>query len=148
MYIYPKLANQIIASFVLEFSGRGDLKAQKKFYINHLQKDWESHLVSTTSKASSPINPYNLIRKRLKSHLFFNHHKGLGTQFCLNQWRGSGSYLAPTMSNFFTNVSYISDLTLILSKVSATEYLLWRGYCCHSRNENLTLILCSLCKYT
>lgn len=114
------------------------------------------YLASTASTASDTTNPYCLINKYLEFYPPSNNCQGLGiqpsqsleTQTYLNQRQGSRSHLAATLSNFFTNVFNISNVTSSSTKALATSYSLSHG-CCWSINiKESTSIVYSLCKHT
>ena len=64
----PKICYLRSANFVLEFSGRGGSKAQKKIYTSRLREELESHSAFTASTVSGTTNHCYLIRECLESH--------------------------------------------------------------------------------
>lgn len=72
-------------NFVLEFLGRGDSKAKKKFSTSRLKERLKSHSAFTTSTAFNIINDCCLIREHLEFHLLSNHRQDLETQLYANQ---------------------------------------------------------------
>lgn len=70
LYIYQKLATQIISNFVLNFSSRKHLKIQKKFYISRRENDLESYLSFTNSTTSGLTSTWHLIEIALNLIFF------------------------------------------------------------------------------
>ena len=139
------MAHCIIAYFALEFPGRRYLKAKKTILAAYVRV-WNPIWYPQLPQSSSSANPCCLIRKRLESHPFSNYHQSLGAQTRPNQHQGSRSH--PAASSSFTNASEIYDVTPLSTKASAMDFLLWRGYCRHSRIKDLPPAAYSLCKFT
>lgn len=61
---------------------------------------------------------------------------------------GFRSYLVPTISNSFTNISYNPDVIFLPTKAFAMEYLLWHKYYNPLGIKNWILATHSFCKFT
>lgn len=147
------LIKKLLVREVLTFCQNFQVKVignQKKKNLYKLPKrELKTHLASTASSACGTIKHRRLIRKRLKSHLPFNHCHGLGIQSCFNQRHNLGSQLAATLFNSFTKSSTIPNkVTLSLNEAFDTGYALWRRHPCCTKTKDLISAAHSLCKYT